>query len=214
METMKEWALLVAVCAVLTEICSMLMPDGQSRKTGMLVLGLVLVCALVVPMGDFYKLLQHADFSYETERAQITENMETYTETQMLEVTKEYKQRLTTYICSLVNAVEGVGDCRVDFIMEEDYQLETYGIVKRIYVTAYGVKEEEGAEQTPDSGFSQMAPVEKIEITLDGITIVPDHRQDAQQETAPDPRAEAIKNVLQEAFRLEEDCIFVEVKDE
>lgn len=215
METIKEWALLVAACAILAEICSMLMPEGQSRKTGMLVLGLVMVFALILPMGDFYSLLQETDFSYETERTQITEQLESYTEDQMLEVTKEYKQRLTDYMCQLVNGVEGVGETQVDFVMEEDYEKETYGMVKRIYVTTYGMAEQGEATETPNSGFSQMAPIERIEITLDGITVIPAGEETEEQpEQTNDPRAEAVKAVLQEAFQLEENCIFVEVKDE
>lgn len=215
METIKEWALLVAACAILAELCSMLMPEGQSRKTGMLVLGLVMVFALVLPMGDFYSLLQEVDFSYETERTQITEQLESFTEGQMMEVTKEYKQRLTEYMCQLVNAVEGVGEAQVDFVMEEDYEKETYGIVKRVYVTAYGLSEQVEATQTPNSGFSQMAPIERIEITLHGITVIPaDEAEEKNAEQTTDPRAAAVNAVLQEAFQLEENCIFVEVKDE
>ncbi len=215
MESIKEWALLVAACAILAEICSMLMPEGQSRKTGMLVLGLVMVFALILPMGDFYSLLQKADFSYETERTQITEKLERYTEEQMMQVTKEYKQRLTDYMCQLVNDVDGVGEAQVDFVMEEDYEKETYGIVKRIYVTAYGSSKTVEATQTPNSGFSQMAPIERIEITLEGITVIPteDETEDKPEQTT-DPRVAAVKAVLQEAFRLEENCIFAEVKDD
>lgn len=209
MDTIKEWALLVAGCAIFIEFCAMLLPKGESGKTGMLVLGLVMVVALLLPMGDFYQKLQEIDFSYETERNQVTEQFETYTEDQMLEVTKEYKQRLTEYMCQLVNEVEGIEDCHVDFMMEEDYRLETYGIVKRIYVTAYPRVEK---TEEHNSGFSQMAPIQKIEITLEGITVIT--QEETEEKDATDPRTKEICKVLQEAFQLEEDCIFVEVKDE
>ena len=208
MDTIKEWALLVAVCAILIEFCAMLLPKGESRKTGMLVLGLVMMFALILPLGDFYKAMQKIDFSYETERGEITEQAELYTENQMMEVTKEYKQRLTTYMCQLIQNVEGVEECQVDFIMEEDYRLETYGIVKRIYVTAYPKEAEKPNENS--SGFLEMPPIEKIEITLDGVTVITP--EEPEQEDPSHPLATAISGVLQETFRLEDNCIFVEVK--
>ena len=205
MDAIKQWALLVAVCVVFIEFCAMLMPRGESKKTALLVLGLVVVLALVLPMGNFYKILRGMDFSYETERNEITENAEVYTENQMMEVTKEYKQRLTIYMCQLVQEVEGVEECQVDFIMEEDYGVETYGIVKRIYVTVYPRAEEKPNGNS--SGFLEMPPIEKIEITLDGVTLIaPEEPEQADTLTI------AISHVLQEAFRLEETCIFVEVK--
>lgn len=211
MDGVKEWVLTVATCAILAEVCALIMPDGQSRKTGMLVLGLGLVFCLILPVGNVYSDLRALDFSYETEQSRIADALGSYTEEQMLEVGKEYKERMTSYICGLVKEVEGIGDCQATFVMEEDYTLETYGTVQRIYVTAYPAAEEGASEDTRlDSGFTQMAPIERIEISLDGITVVPTEEEEREE---TDPRVESIRSVLQETFQLEKDCIFVEVKD-
>lgn len=214
MNSVKEWVLTVATCAVLAEICALIMPEGQSRKTGMLVLGLIVVFCLILPIGTVYSDLRELDFSYETEQSRMADAWEMYTEEQMLEVGREYKARMTEYICGLVNGVEGVGNCQATFVMEEDYTLETYGTVQRIYVTAYDQAESvDGAAQEDnrlDSGFAQMAPVKRIEISLEGIAVIP-WEEEKRAET--DPRAAAIVAVLQETFQLEADCIFVEVKD-
>lgn len=213
MEGVKDWVLTVAASAVLAEICALIMPEGQSRKTGMLVLGLIVVFCLILPIGTVYSDLRALDFSYETEQERMADALETYTEEQMLEVGKEYKERLTEYICQLVNEVEGVGNCRATFVMEEDYTLETYGTIKRIYVTADKMAETAEAteqENRKDSGFAQMAPIARIEITLDGITVVPTEEEEREE---TDKRVESIRSVLQETFQIEADCIFVEVKD-
>lgn len=212
MEWIKEWVLLIAACAIFAELCSMLMPEGQSRKNGLLVLGLVLVFVLVLPMQNILSLLQKMDFSYEAERTQLIGQAEAYTEEEMMAVTQEYKGRLTEYMYQLVTSVEGITDCQVDFIMEENYQLESYGTVKRIYVTAYQGPIEEAATTTPNSGFSQMPPISKIEITLDGIVL----RSEESEETEQNVQSQlerAVSVVLQEAFYLEETCVFTEVKD-
>ena len=212
METLKEWVLLVATCAVLAEICHMLMPEGKSRGIGMLAVGLVFVFVLMLPMENILKLLGKVDFSYELEQEQVVQQMQNYEEAEMLEVTKEYKGRLETYMCQLVNEVEGIADCEVSFVMEENYQIETYGMVQRIYVTAYkGNEKMENTEQS-NSGFSQMNPIEKIEITWDGIVIVPSDSETTPQEEDV-ALQEEVSGVLQKAFCLEKTCVFVEVKD-
>ena len=53
MEFIKSWTMVIAGTIVIGAICEMLMPDGNIKKYVRIVLGLLLVFAMIEPIGDF-----------------------------------------------------------------------------------------------------------------------------------------------------------------
>lgn len=209
MDGIKSWILTIAVCAMVIEVLSIVLPEGKMEGTAKIVFGIVLSICIVSPAVSFYNQLKSLDLDYKKSLSGIYENKEIYTEEQIIEVTEEFKTRIKEHIRKKVNSIDGVKDCSVSVIIEEDYNSEKYGTLYRVYVTAEEGKEEQGDKKN-DSGFLSFGKIEKIEIDIGGITII--EREDETDEF--DGLKKSIISVINEEFKIGEENIFAEVEHE
>lgn len=90
MEFVRDWLLGVTGAAVLSALAQALMPEGGVKQVGKIVCGLVLIAAVLTPLGrvevtDFSQFLE-----YDEQRAQLQEE----TEAEMKQIIEE---RLCAY---------------------------------------------------------------------------------------------------------------------
>jgi len=96
----KEWILTIAVCAVIIEIFDILMPEGSTHKTAFIVCGLILSLCMIMPVSSIYKNLKLVNFNYSSDRQNIIQNRDKYTEDQIMEITRfqaEVKEAYTRF---------------------------------------------------------------------------------------------------------------------
>lgn len=212
MEAMKDWILTIAVCAVIIELINILMPEGSARKTAAIVCGIVLSLCIIIPTTSIYKNLGQLQFNYTENRNEILDHRDTYTEEQLLHITAEFKTKLGKHIEDLTLQTEGIVSCKAEIVMDENYNRDTYGQLHRIYIKAIAGKEKK-EEKKPDSGFSESWKIDRIEIGIDGIQIIP-REKEAKNAEPEDPRAKKIRESICKELQMEETSVFVEIQEE
>ena len=213
MENIKEWVLIIAVCAMIVEIFEIIMPQGNMKKTAITVCGLILCLCIIIPVSSMYKDLDNLDFNYSFERDSIAKSKEAYTEDEIIKITEEFKIKLKEHIENRVNRIEGLGKCEAEVIIEENYNSEKYGTIYRIYITAEEISDEmnEEMKERQSSGFSQYGDIKRVVISLKGIEVI---RRDEDKEDKNEPenvRVKETKQVISKEFELGEENIFVTV---
>ena len=205
----KEWILTIAVCAVIIEIFDILMPEGSTHKTAFIVCGLILSLCMIMPVSSIYKNLKLVNFNYSSDRQNIIQNRDKYTEDQIMEITTDFKQKLKKHTQDLVLSLKNISDCKVEVVIEEDYNQDNYGQIYRIYVVAQIGKENQ--KKKNESGFNDYGKIEKIEIRLEGINIK--ERDKKENEEAENENVKDIKNLISDEFKIDKNYIFAEVNE-
>lgn len=62
---MKQWILSVAGVAVLSVLCEIILPSGQTKKYVKTVIGVVVTLALVQPLFGFFGAFRQDDYTFE-----------------------------------------------------------------------------------------------------------------------------------------------------
>ncbi len=62
---MKQWILGVAGVAVLSVLCEIILPSGQTKKYVKTVIGVVVTLALVQPLFSFFGAFRQGDYTFE-----------------------------------------------------------------------------------------------------------------------------------------------------
>jgi len=210
MSVIKNWILMVAVCAVIVEILDMLMPDGGMKKTASLICGIAVSLCIIIPGTSIFESIKSFNFNYEDSRKSIVEKQDTYSEEQMIAVTSEFKKKLIKHIEDIVLKTEGISECQANVVIEENYNSEMYGSIYSIYIKAKEAQNEEG-EKTKESGFSNFNRIEKIEIDIGGIRIIEREKPKEQKENE---KENILRGLVAREFQIEEKNVFAEVTNE
>jgi len=105
--------------------------------------------------------------------------------------------------------LKNISDCKVEVVIEEDYNQDNYGQIYRIYVVAQIGKENQ--KKKNESGFNDYGKIEKIEIRLEGINIK--ERDKKENEEAENENVKDIKNLISDEFKIDKNYIFAEVNE-
>lgn len=163
LEFLKDWVLNIAVIAVLLVFIELLIPSGKTKKFVNLISGFILIITIIQPFLKF--LLKGYDLNWlnaiDNSFSVITEVDVTNTEfreEQIKQIVKVYRKRLIEQIIEIAKGVEEVRDAEADVILNEDYNSQRFGEIKRVYVNIVIDNENRQGDLDPI-----IAPVRKID---------------------------------------------------
>lgn len=158
---LKSWVLNIVTLVVFILLLEIMVPSGKIRKFINLVTGLILTIALLNPVLDFIgRDLDIKEFHIASsrflDRKEIERKSSLLKEEQMKQTIELYRKKLIRQIEESVGKVDGVESIEADVIINEDYNSDSFGEIKRIYL--YVRKDKKTGEIKP------VAEIEKIKI--------------------------------------------------
>ena len=116
MALVRTWLLGVTAAAILTALADALMPEGGVKQAGRLVCGLVLLCAVLRPLGSVNVTEISGRWEYDSQELQRrSQQLREEAEAQMKTV---IEQRLSAY--SMDKAVQLGSPCRIEVTCRQE----------------------------------------------------------------------------------------------
>jgi len=150
----KDWAVNIVTLVLLITMMEMLLPKGKIKKYINLMTGTILIIAIVEPViGLFGKgfdfTASQAASAMNLDRREIEKISSMIEEEQVKQTVVLYRNRLIDQIERQVQEVDGVIDAKADIIINEDYNSESFGKIKRIYIQVYTRNDGKGGQNEP-----------------------------------------------------------------
>jgi stage III sporulation protein AF len=155
----KDWVLNIVTLVIFIIIIEMLVPSGRMKKYAGLVTGFVLIIAIINPflglLGGKVNLTDSlsADSAF-LDRAELKKNSSLLEEQQMKQIVEVYRKKIIGQLERSAMDTKGVTKAKADVIINEDYNSENFGEIKRAYL-------EIGVDAQRD-GISPAIKVEKV----------------------------------------------------
>jgi len=163
-EFLKGWVLNIVGLAIFIVLLEILVPSGKTKKFINLVSGFVLIIAIITPFlniarkGIDLKEFQIASSNF-IDKREIENNSKILKEKQMRQITEVYRKKLIKQLEETTAEIEGVAGAKADVIINEDYNSDDFGEIKRVYLYL----ELSGDKQV----IKPVSKIEKIEINGD-----------------------------------------------
>jgi stage III sporulation protein AF len=201
----KNWAVNIVILVLFIVMTEMLLPSGRIKKYANLITGTVLIIAIIDPLMGL--IGKNFDFSVSQTAAAMTMDKKEIEkagklleEEQVKQTTELYRKKIIEQIEHHSREVEGVVDAKADVIINEDYESETFGEIKRIYVEA---EIDRPGGQQPSS--ADIPAVEKV-----GMIRIGDREIREDQSTVDDSRLEAeLADRIEYIFGVSRDNIII-----
>lgn len=138
-EFIKEWIINIIVLVLFIVLVEMIIPSGKTRKYINLVTGFILIIVIVNPIikqfknGISLESFQLAD-SAQLQKMEIEHDSSLYNKEQMKQITEVYRQKVIKQLEKSAKETEGVADAKADVIINEDYNSDNFGEIKRAYI--------------------------------------------------------------------------------
>ncbi len=135
------WIVRLLCLAILLGILYALVPEGPLRAVLCCVMGLVLLVSILRPVGNL--LRDHPLTWLNSVMIEDTENL--YTDGNRDAVLTEYKGKCNQAIAAYVQEKEGVSRCRVDVLIDDNWDSATFGSLQHVYLYITFGKEKENS---------------------------------------------------------------------
>lgn len=156
-EFLRGWIVNIITLVMIIVLLEILVPSGKIKKFVDLVSGFILIIAIINPViATVKKGVNLTEFQMASsnfiDKKSIEADSKILKEKQMSQITQNYRYKLIKQIEESAQGIEGIGKVKADIIINEDYNSESFGEIKRVYVTLQ-LKEED----------QKVKPVSKIE---------------------------------------------------
>ena len=153
----KDWVLNIVTLVLFIVIIEMLVPSGRMKKYAGLVTGFVLIIAIINPflglLGGKVNLTDSlAASSGFLDRAEIKKDSSLLEEQQMKQIVEVYRKKIIGQLEQSAMDTKGVTGAKADVIINEDYNSDNFGEIKRAFLQI-GVNGEK----------DEIRPVSKVE---------------------------------------------------
>jgi len=149
MAFIKDWVLNIVTLVLFIILIEMLVPSGRMKKYVDLVTGFILIIAIINPFiglfGGKVKLMDSltANSDY-LDKAEIKKDSSVLEQDRMKQIVEVYRKKIIQRLEQTALDTEGVTSARADVIINEDYNSDNFGEIKRAYlnIEAKGKKDE------------------------------------------------------------------------
>lgn len=137
---LRSWVFNIVTLVILIAILEILLPSGKLKKFINFVSGFILIIAIINPVlglikgGVDLKDFQISSSNYLDER-EIAANSKLMKEEQMQQVVEVYRKKLIARLEEGLKGTGGFDGVKADVLIDEDYTAETFGEIKRVYLT-------------------------------------------------------------------------------
>ena len=140
MEIFRAWMTQIISFIIFIVLFGIIVPNGKMRKYINLVSGFILIIIILNPILKFLNSNTSIDAFALSNESVITRNELLYSKESIEEEKKEqliltYRSILKDRLLEAVNRYEGIRGENVDIIINEDYNSEKFGEIKRVYLT-------------------------------------------------------------------------------
>jgi len=200
---LKDWVINIVTLVMLIVFLELLVPSGKTKKFVNLVSGFILIIAIISPLlgvfksGVDLKEFQLAD-KLTLSQMELEASKNTYSDSQLAQITSTYKRRLVEDIEQSVSTVKGVGSVKAEIMVEEDSKSIEFGKIKRVLIS---VSEKNDKEITP------VLAIETIKIGKDNKSN--DSPNLNEKQSLNNVLSAEIKNKISKAFQVSEDIIAI-----
>ncbi|HHW48572.1 MAG TPA: stage III sporulation protein AF [Clostridiaceae bacterium] len=159
---LKSWILNIVTLVLFIAFLEILLPSGKIKKYLNLVSGFILIITVINPFIALISSdLEIKDFqiagSNFLDKREIEEKSKILEEQQIRQIIKVYRNKIIVQLEERVKDIDGVSDARADIIINEDYNSDEFGQVKRVYLYI--------KTSTESSGITPIEKIEKIDLS-------------------------------------------------
>ena len=196
---LKDWILNITALVLFLAVIEILMPSGRMKKYCGLVTGVILIIAIINP---FLKLFNgnlnlediQISNSNTIDRLEIEKNSKLLKDEEMKQITEVYRKKIIRQLEDNAMKSKGVVEAKGDVIINEDYNSDTFGEVKRAYL-----------EITIAGENDEISPVVKV----DEVNIGKEKQQEtSSSEVDPKLRKQLEDNIIN-LFSLDRENIII-----
>lgn len=154
---LKNWVFNIAALVVFIVLLEIMIPSGKIKKTINLVSGFILIIAMVNPFLNYFKKgmdlkeFQITDSNF-LDRREIEADSKILKEKHMKQITEVYRRKIIRQLEENTGIISGVTGIKADVIINEDYNSDAFGEIKRVYLYI-----------TLDKKQNRIKPVVKVE---------------------------------------------------
>lgn len=155
----KDWVLNIVTLVLFIVLIEMLVPSGRMKKYAGLVTGFILIIAIINPflglLGGKVNLMDSLTTNSNfLDKAEIKKDSSLLEEQQIKQIVEVYRKKITEQLEQSALETNGVTGAKADVIINEDYNSEKFGEIKRAYL--------EIGENGDKEGIKPVAKVEKV----------------------------------------------------
>ncbi|NSW91349.1 MAG: stage III sporulation protein AF [Firmicutes bacterium] len=215
LEFLKDWVLNIAVIAVLLVFIELLIPSGKTKKFVNLISGFILIITIIQPFLKF--LLKGYDLNWlnaiDNSFSVITEVDVTNTEfreEQIKQIVKVYRKRLIEQIIEIAKGVEEVRDAEADVILNEDYNSQRFGEIKRVYVNI--VIDNENRQGDLDPIIAPVRKIDEVKINIGQIEQKDTSRERDIEDKLKNKIVETLEDRISRSLMIKREDIVISFK--
>ncbi len=185
-EFLKSWVMNIITLVMVIVLLEILVPSGKIKKFVDLVSGFILIIAIINPVlsamnkGVNLEEVQISSSNFLDKKA-IETNSKILKDQQMKQIAQNYRSKLIQQIEESTAQIKGVGEVKADLIINEDYTSESFGEIKRVYISFRSAEE--------NSSVKAVAKIESVKIG------VGQSNQNTEAAQAPKVSAELKKQI-------------------
>jgi len=216
---LKNWTLNIVTIALFIVFLEILLPSGKIKKYLNLVSGFILIIALINPFIVLLNgNLEIKDYQIRNsnflDKREIEEKSKILEEQQIEQIIRVYRNKIIIQLEDSVKDIDGVHDATADIIINEDYNSDEFGQVKRVYLDI--------RTSTESSGITNVTRIEKIDVNGSKMRQNQEDGNGDGEEEGEDGKSEnndvdpALKKRIEEKVKkiadIDEDNIVINIK--
>lgn len=197
---LKEWILNITALVLFLAVIEILMPSGRMKKYCSLITGVILIIVIINPfirMFDSNFNLEEIQVfnSNAMDRMEIEKNSKILKEEEMKQIVELYRKKIIRQLEENALKSKGVSGAKGDVIINEDYNTDNFGEIKRVYLEITANEE-------------KISPVVKV----DDIRIGEEKEPETQTDLEPKLKKQ-LEDSISSMFGIEKENIVISRKD-
>ncbi|HEX2946435.1 MAG TPA: stage III sporulation protein AF [Clostridia bacterium] len=135
----RQWVINIVTLVLFIVIVEMLLPGGKMKKYINLVTGTILIITIINPLigltgKKFDFIASQTKNSNLMGKNQIRKEGKNLEQAQLKQIIEVYRKNIIDQLEQNAEEIDGVKDARADVIINEDYQSQSFGEIKRAYL--------------------------------------------------------------------------------
>lgn len=206
-EFLKSWVMNIITLVMVIVLLEILVPSGKIKKFVDLVSGFILIIAIINPVlsaiskGVNFEEIQISSSNFLDKKA-IETNSKILKDKQMKQIAQSYRSKLIQQIEESTAQIKGIGEVKADLIINEDYASESFGEIKRVYISF-----------RPTEENSSVKPVAKIESVKIGAGQGSQNTETAQSSKVSADLKKQIEDKIMHIMEVPKDNIVISLQN-